>query len=149
MEKQAEPQAGAAAERWGLLPATADAMPRVHRSIPKRARPLLKTQARATEVESDRPSMRNDRPDRRTKERPPDEITPVRLTRKYAEALNGVDLSGHDVGDRLPLPPRDARLLIADGWAAPAPAGERRQSDLVRSAARSSFTNDRGTVGNG
>jgi len=71
--------------------------------------------------------MRNEGTDRRSMRCRPDEITPVRLTRKYAEVLNGISLSGHDVGDRLPLPPRDARLLIAEGWASP---DHRRGSDL-------------------
>ena len=78
-------------------------------------------------MESEHPSMRNEGPDRRSMRCRPDEITPVRLTRKYAEVLNGVSLSGHDVGDRLPLPPREARLLIAEGWASP---DHRRESDL-------------------
>ena len=41
----------------------------------------------------------------------------VRLVCKFAERLNGVDLSKTRVGDCLDLPPRDARLLIAEGWA--------------------------------
>jgi hypothetical protein len=72
--------------------------------------------------------MRNAGPDRRSTGGRPDEITPVRLTRKYADVLNGVNLQGHDVGDRLPLPPRDAQLLIAEGWADP---DDRRLSDLM------------------
>lgn len=43
----------------------------------------------------------------------------VRLTRKYAERLDGVDLSGWAVGDTMDLPPREARLLLAEQWAAP------------------------------
>jgi hypothetical protein len=43
----------------------------------------------------------------------------VRLTRKYAECLDGVDLSTHHVGQILELPERDAALLIAEGWARP------------------------------
>jgi len=43
----------------------------------------------------------------------------VRLTRKLAEAIDGVDLSGHSVGETFDLPRRDARLLIAEGWAQP------------------------------
>jgi len=82
---------------------------------------------KAAKVETQRPSMRNEGPDRRSNRCRPDEITPVRLTRKYAEVLNGISLSGHDVGDRLPLPPRDARLLIAEGWASP---DHRRGTDL-------------------
>jgi hypothetical protein len=44
---------------------------------------------------------------------------PVRLTRKYSEVIDGVDLSGSNVGDQLQLTPRDASLLIAEGWATP------------------------------
>jgi hypothetical protein len=54
------------------------------------------------------------------------EVAPVRLTRKYADVIDGVDISDCEVGERLPLPPRDARVLIAEGWAEPAPARERR-----------------------
>lgn len=43
----------------------------------------------------------------------------MRLTRKYSEVIDGVDLSGSKVGDELELPPRDASLLIAEGWATP------------------------------
>lgn len=45
--------------------------------------------------------------------------TTVRLTRKYAEAIDGVDLSQNQVGDVLTVSPRDADLLVAEGWAAP------------------------------
>jgi hypothetical protein len=48
-----------------------------------------------------------------------DAIIPVRLTHKYAQAIDGVDLSHVDVGDRLELPSRDAALLIVEGWAVP------------------------------
>jgi hypothetical protein len=50
-------------------------------------------------------------------------LTSVRLTRKYAEAIDGVDLSRNQVGDVLDLSPRDARMLIAEGWAAPSEQG--------------------------
>ena len=53
-------------------------------------------------------------------------IEPVRLTHKYAEVIDGVDLSDRQVGDRLPLPAREARMLVAEGWAEPAPRRERR-----------------------
>jgi hypothetical protein len=46
-----------------------------------------------------------------------DEVRCVRLTRKYADAIDGVDLSKAHVGDRLDLSPRDAEVLIAEGWA--------------------------------
>ena len=48
-----------------------------------------------------------------------DHVTSVRLTRKLAEAIDGVDLSHNKVGDQLDLTPRDARMLIAEGWASP------------------------------
>jgi hypothetical protein len=44
-------------------------------------------------------------------------VVKVRLTRKLAENIDGVDLSNHDVGDMFDLPLRKARLLLAEGWA--------------------------------
>ena len=41
----------------------------------------------------------------------------VRLTRKFAEAIDGVNVSRSAIGDVLDLPSPDARLLIAEGWA--------------------------------
>ena len=41
----------------------------------------------------------------------------VRLIKKLAECLDGVDLSHHRVGDLLDLQSREAELLIAEGWA--------------------------------
>jgi hypothetical protein len=41
----------------------------------------------------------------------------VRLTRKLAEMIDGIDLTGHDVGDVLDLPETKARLLLAEQWA--------------------------------
>jgi len=41
----------------------------------------------------------------------------IRLTRKLADCIDGVDLSHYSVGEMLDLPERDARLLIAEGWA--------------------------------
>ena len=48
-----------------------------------------------------------------------EDLRSVRLIRKYAEMIDGVDLVAADVGDRLDLPPRDADVLIAEGWAVP------------------------------
>lgn len=42
----------------------------------------------------------------------------IRLTRKLAEAIDGIDLSGHAVGDVIDLPQHDAAVLVAEGWAA-------------------------------
>jgi hypothetical protein len=60
--------------------------------------------------------------DHRDKRRPgreggTDEVGCVRLTRKYADVIDGVDLSDAHVGDRLELSPHDAEVLIAEGWA--------------------------------
>jgi hypothetical protein len=46
-----------------------------------------------------------------------DEVVSVHLLRKYAESIDGVNLEKAVVGDRLELPPRDANILIAEGWA--------------------------------
>ena len=43
----------------------------------------------------------------------------VRLIKKFAEKIDGVDLSGRSVGDLLNLKPSDAKLLIAEQWAIP------------------------------
>lgn len=43
----------------------------------------------------------------------------VRLIKKFAEKIDGVDLTGRSVGDLLNLLPREARLLIAEEWAVP------------------------------
>lgn len=43
----------------------------------------------------------------------------VRLVRKLADLLDGVDVSGHSSGDILELSRRDAELLIAERWAVP------------------------------
>ncbi len=41
----------------------------------------------------------------------------VRLTRKLAERLDGVDLRGHDVGEAFEVTAKDASLLVAEKWA--------------------------------
>jgi hypothetical protein len=41
----------------------------------------------------------------------------IRLIRKPALRLNGIDVSDVRVGDIVDLPERDARLLRLDGWA--------------------------------
>ena len=41
----------------------------------------------------------------------------VRLMRKFAPEIDGVDLTHNDVGEIVELPPSKARLLIAEGWA--------------------------------
>ena len=41
----------------------------------------------------------------------------IRLTRKLADCLDGVDVSHYLVGDVLDLPRREAHMLVAEGWA--------------------------------
>ena len=50
----------------------------------------------------------------------------VRLVRKFAEAIDGVDLRGHDVDEVFDVSAGDARLLMAEEWA----IAERRSADL-------------------
>jgi hypothetical protein len=40
----------------------------------------------------------------------------VRLTRKLAQRINGIDLSTHQVGDMIDLPLEQARLIVVEGW---------------------------------
>ena len=55
----------------------------------------------------------------------PHETESVRLIRKYAEMIDGVNLEEAEVGDRLELPRREAEVLIAEGWAERAADGRR------------------------
>jgi hypothetical protein len=43
----------------------------------------------------------------------------VRLIRKLANVINGIDLTNVKLGDSVCLSSADARLLIAEGWATP------------------------------
>ena len=45
------------------------------------------------------------------------DIVVVRLTRKFAQMLDGVDLSQYSVGDTVAFHAHEARLLMAEGWA--------------------------------
>jgi hypothetical protein len=62
----------------------------------------------------------------------------VYLARKLAEKIDGVDLTAHQEGDVLDLPPSDARLIIAEGWGIPerraAERGERRGYSVSRAS---------------
>ncbi len=57
----------------------------------------------------------------------------VRLVRKLADLLDGVDVSGHRSGDILELSRHDAELLIAERWAEPE-AGVSREGGYARRA---------------
>ena len=41
----------------------------------------------------------------------------VRLTRRLAERLDGVDVSAHGVGDVFEVTRQEGELLVAEGWA--------------------------------
>ena len=43
----------------------------------------------------------------------------IKLVRKYANSLNGIDLTSVAVGDIVELQPYHAVLLIREGWAEP------------------------------
>lgn len=59
----------------------------------------------------------------------------MRLTRKFADLIDGVDLSSVDVGDRIDLSRHDADVLIAEGWAERAAHRVRRRTGEGRSLA--------------
>ena len=54
----------------------------------------------------------------------------IRLTRKLANVLDGVDVTAYEIGDVLEVTSREAELLIAEGWAEPQ---EAREADAARS----------------
>lgn len=58
----------------------------------------------------------------------------VRLTRKYADLIDGVDLSSAHVGDRIDLSRHDAEVLIAEGWAEAAARGRRQPAEQALAA---------------
>lgn len=47
----------------------------------------------------------------------------VQLTKKFAESIDGIDLSQAKAGERIELSEREARILIAEGWARPVTGG--------------------------
>jgi hypothetical protein len=48
----------------------------------------------------------------------------VRITRKFANFIDGVDLSARRVGDVIEVPANDAKLLMAENWAVGVSKGE-------------------------
>lgn len=56
----------------------------------------------------------------------PSSIMRVRLTRKLADVIDGIDLRDHEVDEVFDVSPKDARLLMAEEWA----IAERRSADL-------------------
>ena len=71
-----------------------------------------------------------------------EEVVSVRLLRKYSANIDGVNLEDAVVGDRLDLSPRDASILIAEGWAIHAD-DERAQRLLPRALAADSSRHPR------
>ena len=58
----------------------------------------------------------------------------MRLTRKYADLIDGVDLSSAHVGDRIDLSRHDAEVLIAEGWAEASARGRRKSPEHAQAA---------------
>jgi len=56
----------------------------------------------------------------------------IRLVRKLADSIDGVDISDYAVGDVIDLYAEEARLLIAEEWATPLES--RRPTDSPRRA---------------
>jgi hypothetical protein len=71
---------------------------------------------------------------RKTEGEASDTVTSVRLTRKFAQMIDGVDLTEANVGDELNLSPRDADVLIAEGWAERTRHPRRRADDFQSKA---------------
>jgi len=57
---------------------------------------------------------------------------PVRLVRKLAEELNGLDLSRVGVGDVIEVPGHTALMLMAEGWAVPMESAVLTSRDISR-----------------
>ena len=80
---------------------------------------------------TDDPESQSPQTDRHeTEARATEKVTVVRLTRKYAEMIDGVDLTEAKVGDELNLSPHDADVLMAEGWAELSRHPQRRADDL-------------------
>ena len=58
----------------------------------------------------------------------------VRLTRKLAERIDGVDLSRSRTGDILDLSPQEAGLLVSEQWAVPVAAASETRHAMVAGA---------------
>jgi hypothetical protein len=63
----------------------------------------------------------------------------VRLTRKYAERIDGIDLVGRKPGDVLDLSPWEAGVIVAEEWAVP----ERREHQMSSSCGEGQTTSHR------
>lgn len=73
--------------------------------------------------------------ERRRSPKSGEDLEPVVLKKKFAEALNGIVLAGFKVGDRLCLGRKQAAMLVAEGWACPvSPEQRRRPASLATDA---------------
>lgn len=52
----------------------------------------------------------------------------VRLTRKFAQMIDGIDLSRVHAGEEIDVSPREADILIKEGWASPLDTADDRAS---------------------
>ena len=68
-------------------------------------------------------------------------VAKVRLIKKFAAVMDGVDLSRANAGDEIELSSRDAQVLIAEGWAVPVKDAQRHiAADKERKRPRRSKT---------
>ena len=57
---------------------------------------------------------------------------PVRLVRKPANHVNGLDLSKYEVDDVIEVPSHTALMLMGEGWANPVDSAILRSRDVSR-----------------
>lgn len=62
--------------------------------------------------------------------------TKVRLTRKFADMINGIDLSRAQTGEEMLVSARDAAILVAEGWAVPIPKADDKARKSRKAARR-------------
>jgi hypothetical protein len=60
----------------------------------------------------------------------------IRVTKRLANVLDGVDVSHIQEGDTVDVTSRDAEALIREGWAAPVEAGDRAADQSKRRRSR-------------
>jgi hypothetical protein len=62
----------------------------------------------------------------------PESTMRIRLVRKFANAINGIDLASISVGDVVELKFPEAVLLIREGWAEPLEEASTNVSDQLK-----------------
>jgi hypothetical protein len=60
----------------------------------------------------------------------------VRLTKKFADFLDGVDLSRVRAGELIDVPDRAAYILLAEGWARPASSADKPSRRRLRTTTK-------------